>query len=97
MDIDDILRSVSSGPDLAPETRDLQLLTRCWVAERSAPEVLPFPAELVERTMGRIRKQVCRCVPFCAPLSLRGLQFPLYDTRRQLESEEVLYIKISLI
>lgn len=67
MDIDDILRSVSSGPDLAPETRDLQLLTRCWVAERSAPEVLPFPAELVERTMGRIRKQVCRYVPFVRP------------------------------
>lgn len=39
--IDDILREVDpAGEDIAPQTRDLQRLTRLWVAERSAPELL---------------------------------------------------------
>ncbi len=41
MDIDDILREVDPTFDSIPqETRDLQTLTRAWVAERSAPELL---------------------------------------------------------
>ncbi len=42
MDIDDILREVdpSLDPIAGSETRDLQALTRAWVAERSAPELL---------------------------------------------------------
>jgi GINS complex subunit 4 len=41
MDIDDILREVDpSVGDLPSETSDLQSLTRLWVAERSAPELL---------------------------------------------------------
>jgi len=41
MDIDDILREVDPALDIVPsETRDLQALTRAWVAERSAPELL---------------------------------------------------------
>jgi len=41
MDIDDILREVDPTFDAVPrETRDLQALTRAWVAERSAPELL---------------------------------------------------------
>lgn len=41
MDIDDILREVDpSSRQLCLETRDLQALTRLWVAERSAPELL---------------------------------------------------------
>lgn len=41
MDIDDILRQVDPAQSAIPlETRDLQLLTRRWVAERSAPELL---------------------------------------------------------
>lgn len=41
MDIDDILREVDPTFDAVPrERRDLQLLTRAWVAERSAPELL---------------------------------------------------------
>jgi GINS complex subunit 4 len=40
MDIDDILREVDPGADSVPrETRDLQALTRAWVAERCAPEL----------------------------------------------------------
>lgn len=41
MDIDDILREVDPVADSIPsETRDLQALTRAWVAERCAPELL---------------------------------------------------------
>lgn len=41
MDIDDILRQVDPRSRGVPtETRDLQALTRLWVAERSAPELL---------------------------------------------------------
>ena len=41
MDIDDILREVDpdSAP-LSPKLKDLQALTRAWVAERSSPELL---------------------------------------------------------
>ncbi|KAG4221068.1 hypothetical protein PC116_g30455 [Phytophthora cactorum] len=43
MDIDDILREVDPTFDSIPEdTRDLQALTRAWVAERSSPELLEY-------------------------------------------------------
>ncbi|KAI4247487.1 MAG: hypothetical protein L6R40_001435 [Gallowayella cf. fulva] len=57
MDIDDILAEVS-GDGLPSETRDLQELTRAWVTERSAPELLPWPATLMERVLGRIHQQI---------------------------------------
>ena len=57
MDIDDILADVSRAAE-PQESRDLQELTRAWVAERVAPEVLPYPVELIERVMERIRRQV---------------------------------------
>lgn len=61
MDIDDLLAEVSA--DSVPrETRDLQELTRAWVAERVAPELLRYPEELMERALGRIRRQVCASV-----------------------------------
>lgn len=59
MDIDDLLAEVTA--DTVPrETRDLQELTRAWVAERVAPELLPWPDALMERVLERIRKQVCQ-------------------------------------
>lgn len=58
MDIDDILASVSA-PRIPQRTLDLQALVRAWVAERTAPEVLPWPEELVARVMERVRLQVC--------------------------------------
>lgn len=59
MDIDDLLAEVAV--DSTPqESRDLQELTRCWVAERVAPEILPWPGQLMERALARIRKQVSR-------------------------------------
>jgi GINS complex subunit 4 len=57
MDIDDLLAEVAV--DAAPgETRDLQELTRYWVAERVTPEILPWPTDLMERVLQRIRTQV---------------------------------------
>ncbi|KAK3337020.1 hypothetical protein B0T19DRAFT_58418 [Cercophora scortea] len=60
MDIDDILREVDPTFHSVPrEKRDLQDLTRAWVAERSAPELLPWPAGgLFERINDRIKRQI---------------------------------------
>ncbi|KAH8675341.1 hypothetical protein BX600DRAFT_507586 [Xylariales sp. PMI_506] len=62
MDIDDILREVDPTLNAIPdETRDLQLLTRAWIAERSAPELLDWPADgLFERINERIKEQIER-------------------------------------
>lgn len=59
MDIDDILAEVD-GHTKPQETRDLQELTRLWVTERSAPEILPWPDALMERVLERIKQQVHR-------------------------------------
>ncbi|KAI1022442.1 hypothetical protein LB503_000805 [Fusarium chuoi] len=60
MDIDDILRQVDPSSHRIPsETRDLQALTRLWVAERSAPELLEWPTDgLFERVNARIKSQI---------------------------------------
>ncbi|KAF6233036.1 hypothetical protein HO173_008792 [Letharia columbiana] len=57
MDIDDILAEVDSHA-VPPATRDLQELTRAWVTERSAPEILPWPDMLMERILERLRRQI---------------------------------------
>ncbi|KAF2268480.1 GINS complex, Sld5 component [Lojkania enalia] len=57
MDIVDILAEVDAD-SIPKETRDLQELTRAWVAERVAPELLPYPDSLIERVLERIRKQI---------------------------------------
>ncbi|KAF1942508.1 GINS complex, Sld5 component [Clathrospora elynae] len=57
MDIDDLLAEVAVD-STPPETRDLQELTRCWVAERVAPEILPWPSDLMDRVLERIRRQI---------------------------------------
>ncbi|QIW98835.1 hypothetical protein AMS68_004353 [Peltaster fructicola] len=56
-DIDDILASVSA---INHDSRklDLQALTRAWVNERGAPELLPYPTTLMDRTTDRIRSQI---------------------------------------
>lgn len=62
MDIDDILAEIDQ--DVLPqEVRNLHALTRAWVTERSAPEILPWPASLMDRVMERIRQQVCSPYP----------------------------------
>ncbi len=59
MDIDDILREVDPASAAVPaETRDLQALTRAWVAERSAPELLEcvsIPSLAAPRRRGAAR------------------------------------------
>jgi GINS complex subunit 4 len=62
MDIDDILRDVDPTSHSIPsETRDLQALSRAWVAERSAPELLEWPTDgLFERVNERIKAQIER-------------------------------------
>jgi GINS complex subunit 4 len=71
-DIADILASVSGGPLIPQETLDLQALTRAWVNERTAPELLPYPVDLVDRTMHRVAKQVCvEMLVFCGSLVAR--------------------------
>ncbi|KAJ2965315.1 hypothetical protein NQ176_g10674 [Zarea fungicola] len=60
MDIDDILREVDPQTHHIPrQTRDLQALTRRWVAERSAPELLDWPSDgLFERVNDQIKAQI---------------------------------------
>ncbi|KAF4332432.1 DNA replication complex GINS SLD5 [Fusarium beomiforme] len=60
MDIDDILRQVDpTSHNIPRETRDLQTLTRLWVAERSAPELRDWPTDgLFERVNARIKSQI---------------------------------------
>lgn len=58
MDIDDILANLGPSPIIPQETTDLQALTRAWVTERCAPEILPWPESLIERVLDRINAQV---------------------------------------
>lgn len=59
MDIDDILASVDGPGEVSNEAADLQALTRAWVNEKCAPELLRWPGPLMERVLDRIRRQVC--------------------------------------
>ncbi|KAI1908791.1 GINS complex subunit [Ophidiomyces ophidiicola] len=61
-DIDDILNSVSRDDIDLPEftALDYQQLTRFWVAERAAPDLLPWPGPLMERVMERVKKQIAK-------------------------------------
>ncbi|KAF2772640.1 GINS complex, Sld5 component [Teratosphaeria nubilosa] len=56
-DIQDILHSVSA-PSIPQRTLDLQALTRAWINERTAPELLPYPADLIDRIVERIKAQI---------------------------------------
>lgn len=67
IDISDILASVSrtlpgdppSSSFLDTDTSiDHQLLTRSWISERCAPDLLPYPTELMERVMTRVQHQI---------------------------------------
>ncbi|KFY25411.1 hypothetical protein V491_01746 [Pseudogymnoascus sp. VKM F-3775] len=60
MDIDDILREADPDYYSKPgDDGDLEALTRAWVAERSAPELLDWPANgLIERANEKIQRQI---------------------------------------
>jgi hypothetical protein len=73
MDIDDILASVSNAERIPQRTSDLQALTRAWVAERCAPELLPYPEELIDRVMDRIKVQVRNIISsYCFVFSMKS-------------------------
>ncbi|EXJ82660.1 hypothetical protein A1O3_06474 [Capronia epimyces CBS 606.96] len=71
MDIADILAEVSRPPDAGSRGQadafsdtdaftDHQLLTRAWTCERCAPDLLPYPCDLMNRVMARVQSQVSR-------------------------------------
>ncbi|KAG0636142.1 hypothetical protein HOY80DRAFT_978988 [Tuber brumale] len=57
MDIDDLLQELDDNK-VPGGTRDINDLTQSWIAERTAPEILPFQTALLERLMERIRQQI---------------------------------------
>lgn len=57
MDISDILASVDQSP-IDQRALDLQALTRAWINERSSPELLPYPADLVQRSIEGVQRQI---------------------------------------
>ncbi|KAK0790769.1 GINS complex subunit [Friedmanniomyces endolithicus] len=82
-DIADILASVSA-PSISQRTLDLQALTRAWVAERTAPELLPYPTELVERVMERLGKQISNIEDMTGPMDPQA-NFTLVILQTELE------------
>jgi len=57
MDIDDFLAEISE-PAIPEKAIILQELVRAWVAERVAPELMPYPEALMENVHDKIRRQV---------------------------------------
>ncbi|KAF2858830.1 GINS complex, Sld5 component [Piedraia hortae CBS 480.64] len=54
-DIQDILDQVST-PVRPHNDLDLQEMVRAWVHERCSPDLLPYPSELIDRVMARMRQ-----------------------------------------
>jgi GINS complex subunit 4 len=66
LDISDILADVHSS-SLSPQDQlastahlDHQQLTRLWTSERTCPDILPWPTELMQRVMARVQAQIAR-------------------------------------
>ncbi|KAL2434789.1 hypothetical protein ABEF95_007377 [Exophiala dermatitidis] len=69
IDISDILAEVSRPNNANSQSQpysdtdaftDHQLLTRAWTSERCAPELLPYPSDLLDRVMARIQAQITK-------------------------------------
>ncbi len=60
MDIDDILADLDRTvpTSTASIALDHQQLTRFWISERAAPDVLKWPTDLMDRAMSRVRQQI---------------------------------------
>ena len=74
LDIDDILADVhssySSNDSLASTAHiDHQHLTRFWTSERTCPDLLPWPTELMQRVMSRVRAQISRIEDLAAGIA----------------------------
>jgi GINS complex subunit 4 len=81
LDISDILADVHSSPlsskDHLASTAHLdhQQLTRLWTSERTCPDLLPWPTELMQRVMARVRAQITRIEDLAAgivPTNISG-------------------------
>ena len=74
MDIDDILADLDRFEPGSPETTalDHQQLTRFWISERVAPDLLEWPSDLMERVMSRVRKQVETIEDITAGVGMNG-------------------------
>jgi GINS complex subunit 4 len=66
LDISDILAVIHSS-SLSPQEQlastahlDHQQLTRLWISERTCPDILPWPTELMQRVMARVQAQITR-------------------------------------
>jgi GINS complex subunit 4 len=75
MDIDDILADLdrSEPTSTASTALDHQQLTRFWVSERAAPDVLKWPADLMDRIMLRVRQQIETIEDMTAGVAMTGL------------------------
>ena len=68
VDISDILADISrpsagqssatSGYLDTDASSDHQLLTRSWISERCAPDLLPYPTDLMTRVLTRLQRQI---------------------------------------
>ncbi|KAI5788476.1 hypothetical protein EDC01DRAFT_168036 [Geopyxis carbonaria] len=60
MDIDaSLLSEFDEGPVAVPTSaQDVKDLTRFWIAERNAPDILPYQDAILERLMERVRQQI---------------------------------------
>lgn len=74
MDIDDILADLErSEPTSAESTAlDHQQLTRFWISERAAPDILRWPSDLMDRVMSRVRRQIETIEDQTAGVDMRG-------------------------
>ena len=57
MDIDDDF-NFSSFNDSSDDTSAILKLQKAWVAERSAPDILPYESRLLETISTRLKEQV---------------------------------------
>lgn len=59
MEMDDILAEFDARGEIPhSSTSDIETLTKFWIAERTAPEILPYQNDILERVMERVRAQV---------------------------------------
>ena len=58
MDIEQIIASATADSATPLGNLDLQELTRAWVNERGAPELLPYPSKVMGRVLKRLRQQI---------------------------------------
>lgn len=77
MDIEDILADLdrtepTSTASTASTALDYQQLTRFWISERAAPDLLKWPGELMDRVMFRVRQQIATIEDMTAGAAMNG-------------------------